>query len=404
MAKIRVFVFLSTILVVGLVSLFVSYYARGYRLDWDALLQGSVQFEPNGILAIKSEPNGASIFINGDLETATDANLSLPPGSYDVEVRREGYFTWSKKLIIEKEIVTAAYVSLFKNVPSLSPVTFSGAKNPIVSENGTKIAYVVPLTKEGTDRSGLWTLDVVNLPLGFSNDPRRITDGDLDNASYIFSPDERQILLTTVNGTFLLDTGSFTPQAQLINVAARQAAILEEWKKERNIKDESMMRGLAPALVDVLTDKSEAFIFSPDSSMIAYTASEAATLKEGLIKGLPGSSTQKEERELGKGRTYVYDIKEDRNFLISETPVTLTNPEGKVIPALRWLTSSRHLLLAEDGKITIMDYDGTNRQTVYSGSYVPPYAFPYSNSTRLLILTNLGATNSVGNMYALTVK
>lgn len=125
MAKIRVFVFLSTLIVVGLIGLFVSYYARGYRLNLQTL-----KFVPNGILVLKSEPDGASVFIDGELKTATNATISLSPGTYDVEIKKEGFTSWYKRLSIEKEIVVTATASLFKNAPSLSPVTFSGAKKP----------------------------------------------------------------------------------------------------------------------------------------------------------------------------------------------------------------------------------------------------------------------------------
>lgn len=405
MTKIRVLVFLTTLLVVGLVTLFVSYYARGYRLNFKSLLKGSVQFSPNGILAIKSEPDGASVIINGELKTATNTNLSLPPATYDVEVKKDGFFTWSKRLVIQKEIVTNANVSLFRNAPSLNPITFFGANNPIISENGTKIAYVVPFSKENSQKSGLWTLDVLTLPLGFSNEPRRVTDGNLEGASYLFSPDERQILLTTTNGVYLLDTGNFNSQSQLINVAARKDAILTQWKEEKQVRDESTIRGLPLDITDLLIRKSSNFALSPDSSMILYTASSSATLPENLIKPLPGSSTQKQERNVTPGKTYVYDTKEDRNFEVLDRAAILTNDTAENInQAIRWLTTSRHLLLAEENKVTIMDYDGTNRQVVYSGSFINPYAFPYTNSTKLLILTNLGATNSIPNLYTLTVK
>ena len=51
-----------------------------------------------------------------------------------------------------------------------------------------------------------------------------------------------------------------------------------------------------------------------------------------------------------------------------------------------------------------MDYDGTNKETVYSGSYVGSFAFPFDNTTRLLILTNFGAGTAPANLYALTIK
>lgn len=403
MIKVRVFLFLLTILVVGTVGMFVSYYARGYRLDIKTL-----GFQPNGILVLKSEPDGASIFINGELKTATNTTVSLSPGTYDVDIKKEGYLPWSKRLTIEKEIVTQATVSLFKNIPSLSPVTFSGAQNPIVSDDGTSIAFQVPYSADtAADKAGLWTIDTFNLPLGFLNDPKRITDGDLSDSSYAFSPDGRQILLTTSNGIFLLDSGSFTPQSQRINVASRKNAILSQWQIEKKAKDESLTKSLPADLVDILTRKSGAFIFSPDEQMIVYTASASGTIPENLVKQLPGASTQKQERVVQQDRTYVYDIKEDRNFLISDQPASLTNhsvnqTEGP--PAIRWMPSSKHLLFAQSGQIVIMDYDGTNRQIVYSGSYNSPFAFPYSNTTKLLILTNLGGASASPNLYSLTVK
>jgi hypothetical protein len=396
MAKVRLLVFIIGILIVGSIGVFASYYARGYKFDFKTL-----KFQPNGILVIKSEPDGASVFIDGSLKTATNATISLSPGVYDVEVRKEGYFNWYKRLTIDKEIVTQASISLFRNVPSLSPVTLSGAGNPVMSENGGKIAYtVLPATGVTDDKIGLWILDTFSLPLGFSNDPKRITDGDLTKATYSFSPDGRQVMLTTLNGIFVLDTGSFTPQNQRVNIASQKDATLAEWEKEKSVKDTSLIKNLPPELNDILTRKTSSFVFSPDQNMILYTASAPGTLSDNLISPLPGSSTQKQERNVQTGHTYVYDVKEDRNFFIADASQITDQSQ----PVLRWMSTSRHLLLAVPGQIVIMDYDGTNKELVYSGSYVGTYAFPFNNATRLLILTNLGAGSASPNLYTLTIK
>jgi hypothetical protein len=396
MAKIRLLVFIISILIVGSIGVFISYYARGYKFDFKTFTtKGVIQFQPNGILVIKSEPDGASVYIDGSLKTATNATISLSPGVYDVEVKKEGYFSWYKRLTIDKEIVTQATVSLFKNVPSLSPATFSGAENPIMSEDGGRIAYtVLPATGITDDKTGLWVLDTFSLPLGFSNDPKRITDGDLTNTTYSFSPDGRQIILTTLNGIFVLDAGSFTPQNQRVNIASQKDATLTEWEKEKSVKNASLIRNLPPELTDILTRKTSDFVFSPDQNMILYTASASGTLPDKLISPLPGASTQKQERNVQEGHTYVYDVKEDRNFFITDQPQ----------PVLRWMSTSRHLLLAAPGQIVIMDYDGTNKEVVYSGSYISTFAFPFNNATRLLILTNLGAESASPNLYTLTIK
>ena len=400
MTKIRVLFFLITLVVVGSMGLFASYYARGYRLNIKTF-----KFQPNGILVLKSEPDGASVYINGELKTATNASISLSPGTYDVEVRRDGYFSWYKRLTIEKEIVTQATISLLKNAPSLSPITSSGAVNPVMSEDGSKIAYIVlPSKNIGSEKVGLWTLDTFSLPLGFGSGPKRITDGDLTGAVYVFSPDNRQVLLTISNSVYLLDTGSFTAQNQRVNIASKKDATITSWASEKENRDQILTRNLPPEIIDILTRKSSSFVFSPDGSMILYTASSSGTLPEGLTQPLPGASTQRQERSVQNGHTYIYDIKEDRNFLITDQPITIGNDDSAKVSALRWMSTSKHLLLAQEGQIVVMDYDGTNRQVIYSGSYFAPSAFPFTNTTKILILTNLGSPSGGANLYTLTVK
>lgn len=399
MPKIRVFLLILTLIFVGIVGLFAVYYARGYRLNIKTL-----KFQPSGILVLKSEPDGASVYINGDLEAATNANLSLAPGTYDVEIKKDGYFSWYKRLTIEKEIVTQANISLFKIVPSLTP-TVIGAVNVVSSEDGSKIIYSVLPGKDLTaDRTGLFELETFSLPLGFNTSPRRISDGDMTGATYSFSPDGRQVLLTISNAIFLLDTGTFTGQNQRVNVASQKEQILNGWVTQKTNLNQSLINSLPPTINDMLMRKTSAIAFSPDNDMILYTASGSATLPDNLIKPLPGASTQTQARITETGKTYIYDIKEDRNFLITDQPATINNHDNGSLPAIRWMSTSRHLLYASRDQVIVMDYDGTNKQVIYSGSYTMPEVFPYSNTTKLLILTNLGAASSPANLYTLTVK
>lgn len=382
MTQVRIFIILLTFLFVGSFATAISFYARGYRLDFKSL-----KVLPNGILVIKSDPDGASVFINGDLEAATNTNIPLPSGTYDVEIKKEGFLPWKKRLIIEKEIVTNVTASLFRLVPSFSPLTFDGVENPVPSSEFSKVAFA--------SAKGLWVMETVNLPIGFAKEPRQLTDGNLDGASWEFSPDTAQILLTTQTGVFLIDTNSFTPQGQRVNVASQKKAILAEWSEEKAKRLEAQTRGLPPTLADILTRKAKSVVFSPDENMILYTASASGELPNELIRPVPGSSTQPQERTIKEGHIYLYDIKEDRNFLIGE------ELEGKTVS---WFPTSHHLVLAEPGRVVIMDYDGTNRQIVHSGSYVSPFAFPFASTSRLLILTNLGADSSSPNLYSLTIK
>ena len=402
MTKVRLLFFLMTLLVVFVAGSVVFLYARGYRLNSD-----TGKFSPNGLLVIKSVPDGAQVFINGELKTATNVTLPLEPNIYDISVRKEGYISWNKRLTIDKEIVTEATAHLFKSVPSLSAITFSGADNPIPSYDLTKIGYLVPPTQNNTENQGLWIMETVNLPLGFSRDPRRITDGNLSGSSWVWSPDGREILLTTTQGVFLLDTGVFTSQAQRVNVAEQKSEILASWQEEKNKKNTDQIKKLPEEVREIMQRRTEALEFSPDEEMVLYTASSSATIPTNLIKKLPGVSTQKEVREIEKNKSYIYDLKEDKNFLIDDGDGELIIEGGFSNSAVRrisWYPSSRNLILAEESKITIMDYDGTNKQVVYSGSFISPHVYPTLSLDRLLILTNLGAGTTAANLYSLSLK
>ncbi len=406
MTKIRILVLLTTILTVGVVSYLLFLYAQGYRLDGK-----DFAVKPSGLLVVKSNPEGAQILVNQEVKGATNTNLTLLPETYDITIKKEGYTTWQKRITIKKEEVTEIGAHLFKLAPSLSAVTLNTATKPSTSPDGTRIAFVVPATKENIEeeKEGLWVLDNINLPLGFSRDPKRITDGDLKDATWIWSPNSREILLTLDKSKFLLDATVFTPQSKRVNIASQSEEIIAEWQKEKDKMLASKIKGLPEKLVPIIRDYATNVTFSPDETKILYTAKADYTLPDEITKPIPGASTQKQERDIKKYNTYVYDIKEDRNFLISEKNENLQIGnfwEGKNPPKEKivWFPTSAHLVWAKEGKIIVMDYDGTNPQEVYSGSYFSPFAFTSVTTDRIIILTNLGSDSQEANLYYVNIK
>lgn len=401
----KVFALISTFGLVIIVAIVAIVFAKGYRIDGQNL-----NLQPSGLLVVKSEPDGAQVFINGQIKGVTDESFSLIPDTYDVSVTKDGYTTWSKRIRVEKEEVTEITANLFKTAPSLSAITLNGAINPVPTTDFTKIAYAVPYEPQanGDDKSGLWVMETLDLPLGFAREPRRITDGDLTGASWIWSPDEREILLTIGLGNYLLDANAFTPQNQRVNLGTQAADVLVDWQEEFEEKQQARRRSL-PEQVNFMFDRAaDQIVFSPDEEMVLYTASASANLESDLISPLPGESTQKEERQITPSHTYIYDIKEDRNYLIDDNSSDLQITGAQVDPQytrrLVWFPTSRHVVLAKDGSIVIMDYDGTNRQSVYSGSFVAPHVFPTLGTDRILVLTTLGASESPANLYSVTIK
>jgi hypothetical protein len=151
---------------------------------------------------------------------------------------------------------------------------------------------------------------------------------------------------------------------------------------------------------------------------VLYLATDSAELKEGLIPAVPASSTQKQERNLEAGGIYVYDLKEDRNFrvaskpveILTETPSYLQIADWWVIDdgaaTIGWFPSSRHLVKVEaGGKISMIEYDGTNESVVYSGPLTENFAVPHPSGNSLILLTVLNPEASpVANLYSLNLR
>ncbi|RJR28492.1 PEGA domain-containing protein [Candidatus Microgenomates bacterium] len=390
MTRLRLVVLMSTFLVLATFGLVAILVARGYRLEKN---MDSIGLAPSGILVVNSDPNGAQVYINGNLETATNNTINLKPETYEVQIKKEGYLSWSKTLVIKKEEVTQVDAFLLPVAPSLTALTFSGAISPQVSEDLTKIAYAVPLNSDNAEKAGLWVFETVNLPLGFNRDPRQITDGDLGEAQWEWSPSGREILLTTKAGVFLLDTSKFTSQNQRVNVASRLNEIGEQWADEQDKRLEARLNKLPEELRGFFKAKTAEVRFAPDESKVLYEASSSGTIPSDVIRPLPGASTQAEEREIVPGKSYVFDLKEDKNFLVANA--------GN---SIEWLPNSLNLIIPQENKIEVVEYDGTNKQTVYSGNYLFPNAYPSSSSGRVLILTNFGSEATVPNLYWLSLK
>ncbi len=404
---------MTIVLVTGIATV-VILYARGFTYTSE---NGLTQ---QGLLLVKSVPDGAQVLVNGIEKTVTDGSLKLEPGIYDIAIKKDGYIEWEKSITIKTDEVIEVTAHLFRSAPSLSALTFGGAESPVPSRDFTKLAFlvlpsgelgdVVQVEKILDDKNiGLYILEMVNLPLGFSTEPRRITSGDLAGASFIWSPNGRELLLTIEDLNYLLPTNEFTPSANKLLLTEIQVEdTLEKWQKEVDKKQTAQIKKLPKEFRSIFENSTSALVFSPDKDLILYTASASAILADGIVKSLPGASTQKQERNIKPSHTYVYDIEEDRNFLInddsSEVIIVGGIPSGEIQKRISWYPTSRNLIIAEPNKITIADHDNTNRQSVYSGSFISPQAFPTLSFDRIMILTTLGAIDTLPNIYSLSLK
>lgn len=358
-------------------------YGRGYRLDFK-----KKTLEPTGLLVATSSPDGAKVIIDGKLTSATNTTFSLSPGWYQVKLQKEGYLPWEKRLRVQGEIVAKTEALLFPATPSLKPLTTTGVSLAVFSPDGTKIAYVIAQN----DKAGLWFLDLNERP--FLGGGSRQLAGIIPD-SLLFSPNGRQILAKTAKTAYLLEIDRLNEPLTEVTLAVPE--IIKKWNNEEETIKNALLSILSPELLKVATSSMEIIKWSPDESKILYEATSSASLPKIIVPPLIGANSTTEEREIKNGVIYVYDLKEDKNFPIGE---------GKEIrPKIHWFPDSRHLILVNKEQIFIIEYDGTNKTTVYAGPFEKEFCFPWPNGSKIVILTTLNPTVlDKPNLYAIDLK
>ena len=394
-ALIVLFLIIGTVIAVML--------GRGYSFNLNGngpILSGT------GLLVATSSPDGAQVIINGHLTTATDNTINLSPGEYDVKIFKEGYFAWEKKITIKKEVVSKADALLFPTAPQLTSITNVGILNPVIDPSQTKIAYAV--ASQSAVKNGIYILDMSVRPiLTLQNASSQIIQ-DIANvfslATFAWSPDSAQILATitkqNASTKYLLQTNGLNQSPQ--DVTETIASVDNTWQTIKADKDTAQINSLPKTLRTIVAGNFNILQWSADETKILYQASESATIPLIIEPALIGTNSTPQVREIKKGEVYVYDTKEDRNYLILSSLPTpkITNGELPIM----WYPDSKHLVYVHDGRIDMMEYDAQSQTTVYAGPFVDSYVFPWPDATKLVILTNLGNPNIAPNLYTIGLK
>lgn len=425
-----------------LVAIVIIAFGRGYRLDVT-----KKSLNPTGLLVATSDPTGAQILVDGEVKTATNATVNLAPDWYTVRIVKEGYKSYEKRIRVQGEIVSRADAYLFPISPSLSGLTTFGVTSPVLSPDGAKLAYVVPerLASDESliNRSGVWVLDLADKPLGLNRDARQLVKADsipwkISQSRLLWSPDSKEILLiqnksndiTDLVPANLSNVPMYLLPADQLSEFPKQLIMVdllfEQWDELRSLRSREKLAGLPEPLVTAIGNSMKIISFSPDEKKFLYEATASATLANILKTPPIGANPTEQTRELIAGKVYVYDIKEDRNYLVKDIPTiaipTPTKPAANrstrptpkptanvqrptTITPVQWLPTSRHLLLVSQDKIEIMEYDSGNRQTIYAGPFWDHFVVPWTSTNKLVILTTLNpAADASLNLYTINLR
>lgn len=382
------------------ILLWIISYTRGYRLDL-----GKKTLSSTGILSLTSYPKTAQVYLDGKLKGVTNLNLTLSPNHYQVEIKKDGYTSWSKKIVLKGELVVSLEAVLFPLNPSLSPLTNSGLVKAIPIDDTEKILVFVqkPDLEDLDKKNGLYLFEAGKRTFSFFPALKPILleknlaeKYDFSSTQVIFSPDYKQAIIEFNNQTssqaFLLsleEENTFP-----FDVSLSKDSLITAWEKEKKLIKMKILETYPKDIVKIASESFNLIAFSPSETKLLYQVKTNLTLPIILDPPFMGSNQSLETRVLKKNSLYVYDKKEDKNYQLPIFNYQL----------IQWYFDSKHLLINEGKKISVVDYDGTNQQTFYSGPYESDF-FYITSDGKLIILANLNPdANQWPDLYLVGIR
>lgn len=377
-------------------------YGKGYRFGFG---NGRPEVTGTGLLVATSTPDGAQVQVDGHLTTATNNTINLAPGTYDVQIQKDGYFGWEKHISIQKEVVSKAAALLFPKAPKLESITDSGVANPVVDPSYTQIAYTV--ASQSAKQNGIYILNLqdqslLTLQSGATQIADETNGISFSQATLTWSPDGKNILATIPNadGTqtlYLLSTSGMNTNPQDVTVTFD--TIQTQWDKQLAEKSQSQISSLKDTLEKFVKNNWHILQWSPDQTKILYEASTSATMPQIINPSLIGTNSTPEQRVLEAHAVYVYDTKEDKNYmLVGADKIFGTDYK------LTWFPDSEHLIYVHDKKIDIVEYDKTNDTTIFAGPFIDSDVFSWNNGTKVVMLTDFNNSNTQPNLYTIDLQ
>lgn len=386
------FISLFLFILVGIIAL-----ARGYRIDFQ-----KKSFTSTGIIALSSSPKAAKVFVNNELKGVTDINLTLPPGQYQIEIKKDGYTSWKKNVSLKGELVISIDAYLFPLNPSLSPLTNLGIVKAVPLDQTEKVILFAENGNE--EKDGIYLFETSKRPLSLLPPLKLIIlkntfmDKDLidfSKTNLYFSPDYKQAIFEFSSSSYLLslEEENKTP----FDVTFSKETLIQAWETEKSNDRKKIVEAFPREIAKIASDSFKIVSFSPDETKILYSAIVSFNLPLAIKPPLIATNQVEQIRSLQTDHLYVYDKKEDRNYEV-------TGQAALFPSSLLWYPDSRHFVFIDGKNISTIDYDGLNKQVVYSGPFENSF-FTTTEDGNIIVLTNLNPENNkLPDLYLIGIR
>lgn len=192
MKKSRTILFIILLLAFAIIAPLIILYSQGYRFDLSKM-----EIVKIGGIYIKVYPGDAQIYIDGEYKQSTSMFSNdlliqeLLPGSHKIEIKKDGYRSWEKTLLVEeKKVVDSKYVILF---PEQIPFTSiqENVSNFYPYPNANKLLIT-------TTTNGLASFDVDE------SKATSILKNPLNISNIYFSINNKNIIIKTAASAYYL--------------------------------------------------------------------------------------------------------------------------------------------------------------------------------------------------------
>lgn len=392
---------LFSLVLIGLIAGAAIFLAKGYRYQTD-----TGTFSGTGIISVSSLPDQASVYLDGHLTTATDDNItSLPPKNYKVRIVKEGYIPWEKDIEVKQGLVSEIKATLYRSIPTVYPVTYSGVDYALLSPDELKLMYIIPNGLEGglaaERKSGIWVWVMSNqggLGIGGGDVQRQILQSngvDYSQAKYRWSPDSTQIFVDLPERKLLLDTDRLNDVPR--DVTANYQATLKAWDDTEAQNKLTRLTQIENPLLRKTASESATLKWSPDETKILYSD------KDGNYK--VNDFALDKEYSLPKASSYTFLPDSKHLVMVEYDNEPAVTGKGTASPKP---SPSGNLTIKEQfaqSRISIIEIDGQNKAEIYYGAVEPNVVVAWPDNSRLVVISSFPTqTASQPNLYGINLK
>lgn len=373
-----------TIIIIGGVSTVLYLYTSGYRLNKDD--KGVIDINKTGMISVKSLPDGAGVYLDGTLRTATNDTISgVRPGEHQLRIVKKGFVEWNKNLEVFEQLVTDITAVLVSQGPRLEPLTNSGAKYPSISPTLSKLAYF----SFDSEKPGIWIVPLSGGGIGLFRSNPTVAIQDTIYTKYslgeqiIWAPDEKSLLIKTPGNTYhLVNIETSTAQT-----TTKADTIIKQWADAVALKRATFVntQSISQEVKDIALSSDA--VWSPDEKKFLF------------IKTVGG------ELEY-----WVYDLEnpipigEKAESLVFKTNALATQPK------ISWYSDSFHLILVEGdiakdqkGSVSTIRIDGSNKTEIFNNTLYSDSVFSAPGGDKLIILTSFKSGTQT-DLYTVSIR